>query len=77
LDELTGLRVSLDQLRNEYGLDLEYQIERLDEDIAEREEGRRDLDEGSGYGRDRTIVRREIVTDDEVREMFRTLREGS
>jgi hypothetical protein len=77
VDELTGLRESLDKLRNEYGLDLEYQIDRLDEDIAERGEGSRDPEEGSGYWRDRTLVRHEVVTDDEVREMFQTLREGS
>lgn len=77
VDELMGLRESLDKLRNEYGLDLKYQIERLDEDIAEREEGSRNLEEGSGYSRDRTPVRHDLVTDDEVREMFRTLREGT
>lgn len=74
--ELTGLRESLDKLRNEYGLNLKYQIDLLDEDIAEREEGSRNLEEGSGYWRDRTPVRHDLVTDDEVREMFRTLREG-
>ena len=76
VDELTGLRESLDKLRNEYGLDLEYQIELLDGNIAEREEGSRNLEEGSGYWRDRTPVRHDLVTDDEVREMFWTLREG-
>ena len=77
VDELTGLRESLDRLRTEYGLNLEDQIDRLDNDIAEREEGRGDLEEGSGYWRDRAPVRHEVVTDNEVREMFRTLREDS
>jgi hypothetical protein len=76
VDELMGLRGSLDKLRNEYGLDLKYQIELLDEDIAEREEGSPNLKEGSGYWQDRTPARHDVVTDDEVREMFRTLREG-
>jgi hypothetical protein len=76
VDELTAFRDSLDKLRNEYGLDLEYQIERLDEDIAEREERSPNLEKGSGYGRDRTPVRQDLITDDEVREMFRTLRDG-
>jgi hypothetical protein len=76
VDELIGLRESLDKLRNQYGLDLEYQIEMLDEDIAEREQESRNLEEGSGYWQDRTPVRHDLVTDDEVRQMFRTLREG-
>lgn len=76
VDELTGLRESLYKLCNEYGLDLNYQIELLDDEIAEREEGSRNLEKGSGYLPDRTPVH-DLVTDDEVREMFRTLREDS
>ncbi len=76
VDELTGLRESLDRLSTEYGLDLEYEIRRLDEDIAEREEGSRNHEEGSGHWRDRIPVRQDLVTDDQVREMFWTLREG-
>lgn len=76
VDEMMGLRESLDKLRNEYGLDLEYEIDMLDEEIAEREEGSRNLEEGSGYWRELTPVQHDLVTDDEVREMFRTLREG-
>lgn len=76
LDELTGLRESLDKLRKEYGLDLEYVIDRLDEDIAEREDRPNTLEEGSGFSRNRTLVAHQVVTDDDVREMFRTLRES-
>jgi hypothetical protein len=76
VDELMAFRNSLDKLRNEYGLDLKHQIELLDEDIAEREEGSPNLKEGSGYWQDRTPARHDVVTDDEVREMFRTLRDG-
>jgi hypothetical protein len=76
LDELAGLRESLDKLRKEYGLALDRQINLLDEDIAEREEESQDLEEGSGYGRGRIPIEHDLVTDDEVREMFSTLREG-
>jgi hypothetical protein len=51
-------------------------IDRLDEDIVEGEDRRKTL-EGSGFSRNRTTVSHQIVTDDEVREMFRTLRESS
>jgi hypothetical protein len=73
VDELAGLRESLSKLHVEYGLDLAYEIDRLDEDISERSEGSSDSEEGSGYWRDQTPVRLEVTTDDEVREMFRTL----
>lgn len=76
LDELAGLRESLDKLRKEYSLALDRQINLLDEDIAEREEESQDLEEGSGYGRGWIPVKHDLVTDDEVREMFSTLREG-
>jgi hypothetical protein len=72
-----GLRYSLDKLRREYGLNLKYKIEQLDEEIDEREEGPQNLEEGSGYRQDRTPVRYDVVTDDEVREMFRTLVEDT
>ena len=76
LDELTGLRDSLSKLHTEHGLALQYQIERLDEDIAERQDGWEDPEDGSGFSRDRTPVQHDLVTDDQVREMFWTLREG-
>jgi len=75
VDELTGFRDSLDKLRNEYGLDLEDQIMRLDEDIAEREEKSPNLEKGSADWQDWIPDRQDLITDDEVREMFRTLRE--
>jgi hypothetical protein len=73
--EMTGLRESLSKLSAEYGLDFEYAIERLDEDIAERGE-EHPHEGGSGYSRDQTPPLHDLVTDDQVREMFRTLREG-
>jgi len=75
LDELMAMRESLDKLGKNYGLEFEYVIGRLGEDIAEREARPRDLKEGSGFSRNRTTVPHQVVTDDEVREMFRTLRE--
>ena len=76
LDELTGLRDSLSKLHTEHGLALKYEIERLDEDIAERQDELEDPEDGSGFSQDRTPLRHDLVTDDQVREMFRTLREG-
>lgn len=77
LDELTDLRGSLDTLSKEYGIDFRYEIRRLDEDISEREAGALNREEGSGFSRLRTTVLHQVVTDDEVREMFRTLHESS
>jgi len=77
LDEVTGLRESLDTLSKKYSLDFDYVIDRLDEDIAEREARPLDLEEGSGFSRNRMTVPHQVVTDDEVREMFRTLRDSA
>ncbi len=76
LDELTGLRESLGQLNKKFALDFGYVIRRLDDDIAEREDRPQRLEEGSGISRNRATIRDRVVTDDEVREMFRTLRES-
>jgi hypothetical protein len=77
LDELEELRESLNKLQEEYGLPLDRPIALLDEDIAEREEESQDPEEGSGYGRGEIPVRHDVVTDDEVRDLFSTLRDGA
>ena len=75
IDELTGLRESLSRLSAEYGLNLKREIERLDDEIAEREEESQNHENGIRNLRDRIPVRHDLVTDDQVREMFQTLRE--
>ena len=77
LDELRELRESLDKLYREYGFDLWRAIGRLDDEIAEREPHPRNLQEGSGFSPSRATVLHPSVTDDDVREMFRTLRDTS
>lgn len=66
---------SLEQLQSDCGFDLERQIELLNEKIAEDEERSHYLGRGSGYSRARTPAGLDLVTDDEVREIFRTLRD--
>ena len=75
LDELTGLRESWTKLHSNYGLALKPEIDRLEEEIAEREAGTPELEEVIGYSRDRTPLPLDLITDDQVREMFRTLGE--
>jgi hypothetical protein len=77
LDELVELRESLDKLQSEYDLPLDRHIKLIDEDIAEREWENDDPQEGSGYGRGGVHVTHDLATDDEVREMFSTLRDGA
>jgi hypothetical protein len=73
LDELQGLRESLIELGRKARYDFSYDIERLDEDIAEREEETEPLYEGSGVPSSATATLRDLVTDDNVRQMFSTL----
>ncbi|MFA6958483.1 MAG: hypothetical protein WC538_21660 [Thermoanaerobaculia bacterium] len=76
LDELSSLRDSFARLCNEYGLDLRTQVGQLDEDITEREEQAENRDNSDEYLRERAVVRPAVFTEDDVREMFRTLSEG-
>ncbi len=76
LGEMNELREALDQLRNKYGLDLGGDIERLEREIAEREEGHDRLEGGSGRGAGSTPTASHVVTDDAVRQMFGTLAES-
>jgi len=73
-DELNDLRTSLTELAQQYGLDFARTIASIDETISEREEREPEY-EGGGYSRSATAGQAEVVTEDEVREMFKTLRE--
>ncbi|MFT3803642.1 MAG: restriction endonuclease [Burkholderiaceae bacterium] len=72
--ELNDLRTSLTELAQQYDLDFARTIASIDEKISEREEREPEY-EGSGYSRSAAVGQAEVVTEDEVREMFKTLRE--
>ena len=72
-DEMSELRDSLSSLGQTIGYDFSYHIQRLDEDIAEKEQEPEPLSEGEGIPRNATAARDEIFTDDDARQMFNTL----
>lgn len=72
-DELNELRTSLSELTQQYGLDFARMLSSIDEAIAERNE-REPGYEGGGSSGSPPGERAEVVTEDEVREMFSTLR---
>lgn len=72
ISELSELRESLDRLHSEFGINLRYEIERVDEEIAERGERDAGLRSGSG-GLPSNRPSRPAMSDDEVRDMFSTL----
>jgi hypothetical protein len=72
-DEMSELRDSLSSLGQTIGYDFSYHIQRLDEDIAEKEQEPEPLSEGEGIPRSATATREEIFTDDDARQMFNTL----
>ena len=74
LNQKSELKDSLEELVNKYGLDLEDAIRTLEEAIAEREDTRDD-DERSFGGGD-GIVYQEMLSDDDISQMFSTLRDG-
>jgi hypothetical protein len=75
-DEMSELRDSLTSLGEKIGYDFSYQIQRLEEDIAEKEEEPEPLSEGGGIPRNATVAREEVFTDDDARQMFSTLVSG-
>lgn len=75
-DEMSELRDSLSSLGEKIGYDFSYQIQRLAEDIAEKEEEPEPLSEGGGIPRNATVAREEVFTDDDARQMFSTLVSG-
>lgn len=72
-DDLTDLRTSLSELAQQFGLDFSHTLTSIDEAIAERNE-REPEDEGGSSSWSPTAEQTEVVTEDEVREMFKTLR---
>jgi hypothetical protein len=76
LDELMGLRESLDELSKKYGLDFASTIRSLDEDIAERDDSREYEGEEYSYRGGSGGTYQEAVSDEDVAEMFNTLHNG-
>ena len=72
VSELSELREALDRLYSKFGIDLKYEIDRVDEEIAEREEPDREY-RGGGGGRPSSRPSAPTMSDDEVRDMFRSL----
>jgi hypothetical protein len=76
LDEMSELKDSLEELVKKYGLGLEGAIYKLEEEIAEREEGH-DYDDERSFGGGRPIRHQEVMSDEDVSQMFSTLRDSS
>lgn len=76
LDEKSELKNSLEELVKTYGLGLESAIRKLEEEIAEREEAV-DYDDERSFGGGRSITHQEVMSDDDVIQMFSTLQDSS
>ncbi len=76
LDEKSELKDSLEELVKKYGLGLESAICKLEDEIAEREEAM-DYDHERSFGGGRPITHQEVMSDDDVSQMFSTLRDSS
>lgn len=82
LDEMSDLKDSLETLVKKYELDLGSAIRKLDEEIKERQEReeREELEEPThdddqpSFRRGRSITYQEMMSDDDVSQMFNTLR---
>lgn len=72
-DALSELQSALRELNDQYGIDFSADIRSIEEEIAEYEELEPDYESGSYSGRSAAEIT-ETVTEEEVREMFRTLR---
>lgn len=76
VSDLEELRGSLKELNERFGVDFARTITSIESDIAEREERSRDDDDaGGGFSRGSDPSPATLVTEDDVREMFKTLRE--
>lgn len=73
-DDLNDLRTSLSELAQQYGLDFARTIASIDETLAECNEREPEYEGGSFSGRS-AGEHEEAITEDEVRDMFRTLQE--
>ena len=75
-DRLSTLRDSLDELVNKHGLDLEYALGRVEEELAELDETQESNAERNFAG-GRSLRHEEAMPDEDVAEMFNTLREST
>lgn len=76
VSDLEELRRSLMDLNDRFGVDFRQTITLIESDIAEREEHTRDDDdEGGGFSSGFNSSLADPMTEDDVREMFKTLRE--
>lgn len=73
VSELSELRAALEQLYSKFGINLGYEIGRVDEEIAEREERDTGFRGSNGNGTSSRRFSEPTMSDDEVRDMFRTL----
>lgn len=77
VDEMNELIGSLSELGSKVAIDLSSEIDCLNEAIAEREEARSALSERSGIPGDAVFsLQAAVVSDEDVRQMFRTLGAG-
>jgi hypothetical protein len=77
VDEMNELIGSLSELGSKVAIDLSSEIDCLNEAIAEREEARSALSERSGIPGDPVFsLQAAVVSDEDVRQMFRTLGAG-
>jgi hypothetical protein len=77
LDEMVDLKESLEQLGKEFGIDFSRNIERLNGEIAEREDARDRYSEGTGISRNAAAGFQPVMTDEDVRQMFGTLHDST
>lgn len=75
--EYSELRDYLDELGKEFGLDFLTAIERIDDDIASLDESQPEYDEGEGLLRSSGRSGEDRTSDEDVTQMFETLRESS
>jgi hypothetical protein len=68
LEDMAELRESLDQLAKEFGLDFAYDIERLDEQMAEGEDPEDRYNGGTGFSRSVGATDQQVVTGEDIRQ---------
>jgi hypothetical protein len=76
-DEASELRDALQQMQTKFGVDFVQEIGLLDEQLHEQEEPSDDFRGGSWNSSALDKAEREYVSDDDIRQMFGTLRHGN
>ncbi|WP_447577811.1 nSTAND3 domain-containing NTPase [Achromobacter kerstersii] len=75
-EELNSLRDGLQALNERHGIDFSKQIRKIENAIADSEDHHSDTDDdGQSYSSAPSTARAETVTEDEVRDMFKTLKD--